>query len=118
MLLTQVTSTLMLLDHHVDSLLGVIKVELVIFSLLLLRVLLLFVVVQRMLWSISVYVAAADIIDRVRTSASAWLATTKARALGPAENLLLQLHLLTVLFGSLTTWHLLHQVQALEEWVG
>ena len=84
----------MLLNHHVDGLLGVIEVELVVLSLLLLRILLLFIVVQRMLWSITVYVTASHIVDRVGTGAGAQLATTDASALGPAEDLLLQLHLL------------------------
>ena len=87
----------MLLYHHIDGFLSVIEVELVVFSLLLLRVLLLVIAVQWVLQVVTVDVTSAEFIHRIWSSgARACLA--EPGALGPTQDLLLQLHLLSVLF--------------------
>ena len=97
LLLAQVPSALVLLYHHIDGFLSVIEVELIVFSLLLLRILLLVVVVERVLKIVTVDVPSAEFIHRI------WSSGARARlaepgALGTTQDLLLQLHLLSVLF--------------------
>ena len=128
-LLRQVSSTLMLLYHHVDGLLGVVEVEFVVLGLLLLGALLqlVVVVVQWMLGPVMVYVSPTDVVDRARTATTptvqsvaprARLTTPKPRT--PAfgcncgrrapKDLLLQLHLLAMLLSPVIRHLLLHQV--------
>ena len=127
-LLRQVSSTLMLLYHHVDGLLGVVEVEFVVLGLLLLGTLLqlVVVVVQWMLGPVMVYVSPTDVVDRAGTATptvqsvapSARLTTPKPRT--PAfrcnrgrrtpKDLLLQLHLLAMLLSPVIRHLLLHQV--------
>ena len=53
----------MLLNHHINGFLGVVQVEPVVFSLLLLRILLLFGIVERVLRITFIVVAPSDVID-------------------------------------------------------
>ena len=124
-LLAEVTGALMLLDHHIDGLLGVVEVELVVLCLLLLRTFLqlVIIVVQRMLGPVMVYVPPSDVIHGARTASPVKPVrplTPEPRILGsnggwrPPKDLLLQLHLLAMLLGPIGQL-LLHQIQALEE---
>ena len=111
LLLAEIACALVLLDHHINGLLCIVKIELVILCLLLLRIFLLLVVImiQRMFWSLIVNITPAYIIDRAGTASNCSALLHPVIGTGthtfragwwPTQDLLLQLHVLTVLFGT------------------
>ena len=109
MLLTQAALALVLLDHNIDSLLGIVQIELVVLGFLLLLALLPLITSVSLVVSVRRTSASVPQLD----GSSLGCSRLGQAVLRSAKDLLLELHLLSELFGTFdSSMILIHNIHS------